>query len=530
MAEQSGFFDAHLVNGEYDRVYLSEHFAKYFSSFIGNGVFGGKSSELMVSQAIDSGMKIEVMSGMAWINGFWYENTSNLSLDISIADGILNRIDNVVVKYGVAERSIWIEIVRGTPATSATAPEIQRNADYYELKLAEIYVKAGTTSITQADITDTRLNSDVCGFVVGVIKQFDTTEFGAQLDAYISSYAAEYKAFLEGLELTGSSELRDLIDRLNALVEDESALANLALKTDNIASEAALVSQTLGYSKKNLIPYPYKETTKTITGITWTDNKDGTIHANGTALEDTHFLLYKGKMLQPNKYRITSGIDDSEKSYYVYVLFTDKADENITIATYKSFENTAFEITEYDVQNYNILIGIVVGKGKTVSNVTFKPMLRRTEILDTTWEPYRLSVAETIQEDETEKGCFYRINRVTGIKEWINPPLRYGIEYCTTERWENKPVYQKTLYLSTLPNKSIASLSTNTQWDRVISVNAYALNSDDLTYYPFPIILQGRITPIATISGAKSDGILVITTTEDMSHFKAYVTVKYVKA
>ena len=31
MAEQSGFFDAHLVNGEYDRVYLVEHFAKYFS-------------------------------------------------------------------------------------------------------------------------------------------------------------------------------------------------------------------------------------------------------------------------------------------------------------------------------------------------------------------------------------------------------------------------------------------------------------------------------------------------------------------
>ena len=34
MAERSGFFDAHFVNGEYDRVYLSEHFAKYFANFI----------------------------------------------------------------------------------------------------------------------------------------------------------------------------------------------------------------------------------------------------------------------------------------------------------------------------------------------------------------------------------------------------------------------------------------------------------------------------------------------------------------
>ena len=49
MAEQSGFFNAHLIDGEYDRVYLAEHFAKYFASFIGNGIFGGKSNELQSS-------------------------------------------------------------------------------------------------------------------------------------------------------------------------------------------------------------------------------------------------------------------------------------------------------------------------------------------------------------------------------------------------------------------------------------------------------------------------------------------------
>lgn len=536
MAERSGFFDAHVMNGKYDRVYLSEHFAKYFASFIGNGVFGGKSSELMVSPNVNLGMKVDVLSGMSWINGFWYENTSNLTLDVSIADGVLNRIDNVVVRWGKIERSIWITIVKGTPAANAVAPSIERSSEYYDLKLAEISVKAGTTNITQADITDTRLNSDVCGFVVGVVQQFDTTEFGNQLNGYISKYAAEYKSFLEGLELTGTNELNSLIDRLNALVSDESAFANLVLSVDNIANETALNNQTLGYSKKNLIPYPYEETTKTITGITWTDNKDGTIHANGTALEDTYFMLYKGKMLQTGKYFITSGIDDSAQSYYVYISFTDKTDETITRKTYRSFENTSFEVTESDAQNCNILIGIVVGKGKTISNITFKPMLRRAEILSGTWEPYRLSVedrlsaVEMIQEDKTEKGCFYRMNHATGIKEWINPPLRYGVEYCTTERWENKPVYQKALYLSTLPNKSVTSLSTGTQWDRVISIDAYALNSGNLTHYPFPIIPSGRITPIATISSVESNGTLVITTTEDVSNFKAYVTIKYVKA
>ena len=244
MAEQSGFFDAHVMNGEYDRVYLSEHFAKYFASFIGNGVFGGKSNELMVSQNINSGMKVDVLSGMSWINGFWYENTSNLTLDISVADGVLNRIDNVVVRWGKVERSIWITIVKGTPATNAVAPSIERSSEYYDLKLAEISVKAGTTNITQADITDTRLNSEVCGFVVGVVQQFDTTEFGNQLDGYISKYAAEYKAFLEGLELTGTNEVNSLIDRLNAIVKDESAFANLVLKVDDVASELASHTHT----------------------------------------------------------------------------------------------------------------------------------------------------------------------------------------------------------------------------------------------------------------------------------------------
>ena len=32
MAEQCGFFDAHVVGNEYDRVYLAEQFARYFAS------------------------------------------------------------------------------------------------------------------------------------------------------------------------------------------------------------------------------------------------------------------------------------------------------------------------------------------------------------------------------------------------------------------------------------------------------------------------------------------------------------------
>lgn len=188
MAEHSGFFDAHLVGSEYDRVYLAESFAKYFASFIGNGIFGGKSDELIVYQSASVNMGVRVLPGQGWINGYWYENTSDLPLTIDLADGVYNRIDIIVLKWGKVEREVWLEVKKGTPAANAVAPTLSRNSDYYELKLAEVHVDAGATSILQSNIVDTRLNSDVCGLVVGVVQQFDTTAFGAQLNSFIADY------------------------------------------------------------------------------------------------------------------------------------------------------------------------------------------------------------------------------------------------------------------------------------------------------------------------------------------------------
>ena len=533
MAEQSGFFNANLVNGEFDRVYLAEHFAKYFASFIGNGIFGGKSDELMVTQSMNSGMKVDVLSGMAWINGFWYENDNNfpnLSLDVSVADGALDRIDNVVLRLGRLEREIKAEVVRGTPASKPVAPALKRDTDYYELKLAEIHVKAGTLNITQAEIVDTRLDSNVCGFVVGLIQQFDTTEFGKQLQSYISNYSSYYKGFIEELEAASRSSIQKIFDRLNDLAVNESALASLAMDVYNNQKETSLVKQTLGYVKKNLIPYPFFEAySKTSNGITWTKNDDGTVTANGTATEDSYFFLYKGSnFLIPGSYRVTSGTGETT-NYFTYCLVTDKESGAIVRDAGRSYNTSPFEIYKSDIEEYNFLVGICVLKGTTLANVVFKPMIREANILDDTWEPYKLSVADMIQEDLIEKGCFFRINSTTKVKEWLNAPDKPGVEYCLTERWNNKPVYQKTFYVASLPVNSVMSIGTSTEWNKVVSVNGYAHDPDDLTYFPFPVILHNQVIPVAVISRVESDGGIVITTNADVSYMQAYITIKYTK-
>ena len=193
MAEKSGFFDSHLVDGEYDRVYLAESFAKYFASFVGNGIFGGKSNELMVQQKSTADMSVRVLSGQAFINGYWYENDDEISLSIDAADGVLNRIDLIVVRWDNSERVIRLAVKKGVSATKEVAPQLQRDADFYELKLAQISIKAGTTKITQANISDTRYLVDVCGLVMAVVQQLDGEEFGIQLATYIEEFIAEHE-------------------------------------------------------------------------------------------------------------------------------------------------------------------------------------------------------------------------------------------------------------------------------------------------------------------------------------------------
>lgn len=186
--EKSGFFNANLVGEEYDRVYLAQHFAAYFASFIGNGVFVEHSNQLQVMEMTTPQMQIGVEKGQGWINGYWYENTDTIYLPIDAADGVLDRFDSVVLRLGFLERNIWLAVKKGTPSTIPSAPEVTRNADYYELQLATISIPANSIKITQAQITDTRMNRDVCGWVTGVVKQLDTTTLFNQFETYFEEF------------------------------------------------------------------------------------------------------------------------------------------------------------------------------------------------------------------------------------------------------------------------------------------------------------------------------------------------------
>ena len=232
--EQCGFFDANLINGEYDRVYLAETFARYFASFIGNGVFGGVLNSLQVVSTTNPSMSILVRSGQAWINGYWYENTTDLLLEVDLADGILNRQDIVVVALNFPNREMSCYIKRGTPAISPVPPTLNRNADMIEYQLGVITIGNGVLNIKQVNIQDTRPNPEVCGFVTGVIQQIDTSTYIGQLQDFINDYVV--KSNEQFANFQGS--LSDVVVNANSLyVQFMAKTSEMLLMSQNEFSE-----------------------------------------------------------------------------------------------------------------------------------------------------------------------------------------------------------------------------------------------------------------------------------------------------
>ena len=205
--EKSSFFNS----VSHDRTYRAEDWAEYFASFIGNGVFPVPSTGLQV--VVDNGTNLLLKAGKAWINGYFYNNTSDLTITIGTADGQLNRIDRIVVRWDLTNRIISAEVKSSAYSASPTAPALQRDADIYELALADVYVGAGVTTITQSNITDQRLNTSLCGVVAAVVDQIDTEAFNAQLQAWFAEYqslsAAEYNtlvSYMNSLKLQGNTQ------------------------------------------------------------------------------------------------------------------------------------------------------------------------------------------------------------------------------------------------------------------------------------------------------------------------------------
>lgn len=228
--EKSFVFNS--ING--DRRYRAEDFRDYFASFVGNGVFPNPSTTLQVISNDD--MTVTVKQGKGWINGAIYYNTEKLILKVDNADGVLNRIDRVILRFDNLERNITCKIKKGIFASTPVPQQLQRDMDAYELCLAEIYVGKGDTSVLQSKITDTRLNSELCGIVTQVIKEIDTTDLFKKLDVFIEERGKDVKYWMDQSTNKWAMDFNEWFDSVKGILDGDiaGALTNRILSLEGI--------------------------------------------------------------------------------------------------------------------------------------------------------------------------------------------------------------------------------------------------------------------------------------------------------
>lgn len=165
MSVTYGFFNANLVEGDYDRKYTADQLAEFFASLVGNGVSAAITNCFKVVPS--SGLTVNVMAGFAWINGFWAKNDSAFAIAESAAPASGYRQDLIVLRFNRSDRSITPVLIQGTVSstTPAPMPAYSRTAAQYDLVLAAINLSAGNSAITESMITDLRANETYCGIV-----------------------------------------------------------------------------------------------------------------------------------------------------------------------------------------------------------------------------------------------------------------------------------------------------------------------------------------------------------------------------
>lgn len=173
-----------------------------------SGVFGAENN-LAISVVPDS-MSVEISDGVGWLANasgdgivFWNdsEQTSGnkLTLTHDVADGVLDRIDRIVVTWETTNYVALptISILKGTASGTPVPPALTNNNIQRQISLAKVNIPAGVVSLQPSMVTDERLDPSVCGIVTETIN-VDTSTMQNQFEALLESVQNELANIVGG--------------------------------------------------------------------------------------------------------------------------------------------------------------------------------------------------------------------------------------------------------------------------------------------------------------------------------------------
>lgn len=235
MTLKYGFFNS--VNG--DRTYQADDFNYLIKNIVSNGVFMRIGTNL---QVIGNGtMYINVYDGAALLDWHYFYNDAPFALKIDDSEATLDRMDRVVARLSRTTRTIEFAVKKGTPATNPVAPAITRSSEIYELGLATVLVRKRMARIDQNDITDTRLDSRVCGVVAAIVDHIDTSKIYEQFTTQAKNDRTEnqikFDAFMAQLKASLGDTPATALDA--KISEDRTRLTTLEARPTIYAGTSA---------------------------------------------------------------------------------------------------------------------------------------------------------------------------------------------------------------------------------------------------------------------------------------------------
>lgn len=179
-----------------------------------SGVFGAENN--LATSVVPDSMSVEVSDGVGWLsnaNGdgivFWNDSEqssgSKLRLTHDVADGVLDRIDRIVVTWETTNYVALptISILKGIASSTPVPPTLTNNTTQRQISIARVNIPAGAISLSASMITDERLDPDVCGIVTETI-EIDTSTMQSQFEALLNAIQDE----LQDLEAGTGVELK----------------------------------------------------------------------------------------------------------------------------------------------------------------------------------------------------------------------------------------------------------------------------------------------------------------------------------